>query len=135
MLATVELRRGDVRAAEKLLREAVSRLRAAQDAGFLVEAERQLAETLVRAGKIDEAEQFADHARRTVGREDVWSRGSTLHALAIVRAAQGRTDEAEALLREALVVVEPTMYRNLTDEVRASLAALQTPSAGTAARR
>jgi class 3 adenylate cyclase/tetratricopeptide (TPR) repeat protein len=135
MLATVELRRGDVRAAEKLLREAVSRLRAAQDAGFLVEAERQLAETLVRAGKIDEAEQFADHARRTVGREDVWSRASTLHALAIVRAAQGRTDEAEALLREALAVVEPTMYRNLTDEVRASLTALQSASAGAAARR
>jgi class 3 adenylate cyclase/tetratricopeptide (TPR) repeat protein len=129
MLATVEVRRGNVRAAEKLLREAVSRTRAAQDAGFLVEAERQLAETLVRAGKIVEAEQVAEHARRTVGREDVWSRASTLHALGIVRAAQGRTEEADALLREALAIVEPTMYRNLTDEVRASLDDLQRASA------
>jgi len=133
MLATIELRRGDVQAAEKLLREAVSRLRAAQDSGFLVEAERQLAEALVRAGKLDEAEQVAEHAHRTVAREDVWSRASTLHALGIVRAAQGRTDDAEKRLREALAVVEPTMYRNLTDEVRASLAALRTAQTGAAA--
>jgi tetratricopeptide (TPR) repeat protein len=130
MLGTLELRRGNVRAAEKLQREAVSRLRAAQDAAFLVEAERQLAETLVRAGKIDEAERIAEHARRIVGREDVWSRASTLHALGTVRAAQGRTEEAEALLREALEIVEPTMYRNLTDEVRASLDELRSASAG-----
>jgi class 3 adenylate cyclase/tetratricopeptide (TPR) repeat protein len=130
MLGTLELRRGNVRAAEKLQREAVSRLRAAQDAAFLVEAERQLAETLVRGGKIDEAERIAEHARRIVGREDVWSRASTLHALGTVRAAQGRTEEAEALLREALEIVEPTMYRNLTDEVRASLDELRSASAG-----
>jgi hypothetical protein len=37
-------------------------------------------------------------------------------------------------LREALAVVEPTMYRNLTDEVRASLAALRTAPTGAAAR-
>jgi class 3 adenylate cyclase/tetratricopeptide (TPR) repeat protein len=129
MLATLQLRRGNIEAAEKLLRDSVSRLRAAQDTGFLVEAERQLAETLVRAGKIAEAERVAEHARRTVGREDIWSRASTLHALGIVRAAQGRTDEAEMLLREALAVVEPTMYRNLTDEVRASLDELRSSAA------
>jgi tetratricopeptide (TPR) repeat protein len=134
MLGTIELRRGNAAAAEKLEREAVSRLRAAQDAAFLVEAERQLAETLVRAGKIDEAERVAEHARRTVGREDIWSRASTLHALGIVRAAQRQTDEAEALLQEALAIVEPTMYRNLTDEVRASLAALRTAPAGVRVR-
>jgi class 3 adenylate cyclase/tetratricopeptide (TPR) repeat protein len=134
MLGTIELRRGNVETAEKLEREAVSRLRAAQDAAFLVEAERQLAETLVRAGKIDEAERVAENARRTVGREDVWSRASTLHALGTVRAAQRRTDEAEALLQEALAIVEPTMYRNLTDEVRASLAALRAAPAGVRVR-
>ena len=89
-----------------------------------------LGNVLARAGKVDEAERVAEHARRTVGREDVWSRASTLHALGTVRAAQRRTDEAEALLREALAIVEPTMYRNLTDEVRASLTALRTAPAG-----
>ena len=134
MLATIDLRRGDVVAAEKLLRDAVSQLRTANEGGFLVEAERQLAETLVRAGKLAEAEQVAEHACRTVGRDDVWSRASTRHALGLVRAGQGRTDEAEALLREALAIVEPTMYRNLTDEVRASLAALRSAPAGVRVR-
>jgi ATP/maltotriose-dependent transcriptional regulator MalT len=109
-----------------MLRDAVSRLRAAKEAGFLVEAERQLAEELVRTGKLAEAEQVAEHARKTVGREDVWSRASTLHALGLVRAAQGRTQEAEALLEEALGIVGPTMYRVLTEQVRTSLAELRT---------
>ena len=75
--------------------------------------------------------EVAEHARRTVGREDVWSRTSTLHALGLVRAAQGRTGEAESLLQEALAVVEPTMYRHLADEVRASLETVRN-SAGAA---
>jgi tetratricopeptide (TPR) repeat protein len=103
----------------------VRRLRATQERGFLVEAERELAETLMRAGKVTEAEQIAEHAHRTVGRKDVWSHASTLHALGLVRAAQGRPDEAEELLQEALAIVEPTMYQSLADEVRASLAAVR----------
>jgi ATP/maltotriose-dependent transcriptional regulator MalT len=125
MLGALALRRGDVVRAEKVLREAVSRLRAAQESGFLVEAERQLAETLVEAGKLGEAEQIAEHARSAVGRDDVWSRATTRHALGLVRAAQGRTAEAEALLAESLAIVEPTMYRSLTEDVRAALEALR----------
>ncbi len=125
MLGAVERGRGNGDRSEKLLREAVARLRATQESGFLVEAERQLAETLVGRGKLDEAEQIAEHARSTVGLEDVWSRASTLHALALVRVAQGRTADAEALLRESLAVIEPTMYRTLADEVRASLDGLR----------
>ena len=52
---------------------------------------------------------------------DVWSNASTLHALGLVRAAQGRQDEAESLLRESLAILEPTMYRRFADDVRASL--------------
>jgi class 3 adenylate cyclase/ATP/maltotriose-dependent transcriptional regulator MalT len=125
MLGALALRRGDVVRAEKLLRDSVIRLRAAQESGYLVEAERQLAETLVQAGELSEAEQIAERARSAVGRDDVWSRATTRHALALVRAAQGRTREAEELLQEALAIVEPTMYRNLTDEVRASLDAIR----------
>jgi len=129
MLGGLELRRGNVGLAEKLLRDAVSRLRATQEGGYLVEAERLLAETLVRAGNLSEAEEIAEHARRTVGREDVWSRTTTLHALGLVRAAQGRAGEAESLLQEALAVVEPTMYRHLADEVRASLETVRSSAA------
>ena len=131
MLGTLELRRGNVERAEETLRDAVRRLRATQEHGFLVEAERRLAEVLVQAGKLAEAERIAEHALKTVGLEDVWSRASTLHALGLVRMAQGRPAEAEALLRESLAIVEPTMYRVLADEVRRSLDAVS--SSATAA--
>jgi tetratricopeptide (TPR) repeat protein len=127
MLGSLEAERGDLRRGEEILRDAVRRLRRTQEGGFVVEAERQLAEVLVSAGKLAEAEQFAQHALKAVGREDVWSRASTLHALGRVRAAQGKTAEAEALLRESLAIAEPTMYQILADEVRASLEALRAP--------
>jgi class 3 adenylate cyclase/tetratricopeptide (TPR) repeat protein len=132
ILGGLELRRGNVEHAEEVLREAVRRLRGTQERGFLVEAERQLAETLVRAGKLPEADRVAEHAQKTVGREDVWSRASTLHALGLVREAQGRTDEAEALLRESLAIVEPTMYQVFTEQVRRSLDAVRRRATATA---
>jgi tetratricopeptide (TPR) repeat protein len=124
-LGALELRRGNIPRAVELLRDGVRRLRATQDHGFRVEAERQLAEALVAAGKVTEAERLAEHAQKTVGRKDVWSRTSTLHALSLVRAAQGRVDEAEALLEQALAIIEPTMYRLLAREVLASLESIR----------
>ena len=120
-LGSVELQRGNDARAEATFREAVRLLGTTQEQGFLVEAERGLAEALVRVGKLGEAERVAEHALRTVGPEDVWSRASTLHAIGLVRMAQGRTEEAEALLRESLAIIEPTMYAVLADEVRSSL--------------
>jgi class 3 adenylate cyclase/tetratricopeptide (TPR) repeat protein len=133
-LGTLELQRGNVGRAEDVLRETVRRLRGTQEHGFLVETERRLAEVLVRAGKLAEAERTAEHALKTVGLEDLWSRASTLHALGLVRMAQGRPAEAETLLRESLAIVEPTMYRILTDEVRRSLDAVGSSAATTAQR-
>jgi class 3 adenylate cyclase/tetratricopeptide (TPR) repeat protein len=121
MLASLELRHGNTARAEDLARDAIRRLRATQEHAFLVEAERTLAEVLVAQGRVTEAERVAEHARKTVGAQDIWSRASTLHALGLVRAAQGRQEEAEALLRESLAIIEPTMYRRFADEVRASL--------------
>ena len=90
MLASLELHHGNVPRAEELARDAIRRLRATQEHGFLVEAERTLAEVLVAQGRVTEAERVAEHARKTVGAQDIWSRASTLHALGLVRAAQGR---------------------------------------------
>ena len=56
----------------------------------------------------EEAEQYALEARTTVGAHDMTSRATTRMALGVVRASQGREEEAEALLREALDVLEPT---------------------------
>jgi len=60
-------------------------------------------------------------AERRVGRDDVWTRASLLHARGLVLAAQGRTEEAESSFRQALEIIEPTMYAILTREIRRSL--------------
>jgi ATP/maltotriose-dependent transcriptional regulator MalT len=69
--------------------------------------------TLAAQGKLDEAERFALEARETVGREDRISLGTTTLALGVVRAAQGRDAEAEALLREAVDNFQVYDFRSL----------------------
>ena len=95
-------RSGRVDEAESTLREAVHTLKRIGDRGHLCEAQRFLAQTLVARGKVDEAERVALEAIETVGPEDQLSIWTTRMALGIVRAAQGRDDEAEQLLRESV---------------------------------
>jgi hypothetical protein len=65
---------------------------------------------LLGQGRIDEAEKFALAARETVSAEDTVSRATTRIALAQVRAAQGRHDEAETLFAEALEIVSDSEH-------------------------
>ena len=124
-LGAVYEQRGDIALAEKTFRDAVSGLRATHEQGYLAEAERRLAEVLVRQGKTDEADQVVAAAQRRVGREDVWTHASLLHAAGLVRAAQGRTAEADAAISAALEIIEPTMYAILANEIRQSLESLR----------
>jgi class 3 adenylate cyclase/tetratricopeptide (TPR) repeat protein len=101
-LAWVARHKGDLRRAERLFRESIRILAPLEDRATLCESQRGLAELLVLEGRTDEAERFALAARETVGPQDVTSLSTTTMALGLVRAAQGRDDEAEALLRDAL---------------------------------
>ena len=103
-LAEAIMAKGDDDRAEGLLREAVRMLEPLGDRGYLCESQRLLAEILVHRGELDEAERYAVEAMRTVGAQDVTSLATTRMALGLVRAAQGRDDEAETLLREAVQV-------------------------------
>ena len=76
---------------------------------------------LVARGKIDEAERYALEARETVGPHDNLSRATTRMALGIVRAAQGRDEEAEQLLREAIEVLAGTDVRLIQRELVGAL--------------
>jgi class 3 adenylate cyclase/tetratricopeptide (TPR) repeat protein len=96
---------GNVEKAEKLLRESIRLLAPMQERGTLCESQRQLAQLLLELGRVDEAEKFALAARETVSAEDLTSRSTTRVALAQVRAAQGRYDEAEELFREAVEIL------------------------------
>ena len=102
----VERRRGDLVAADRRFRDAIRILKPLEDRGTLCESQRGLAQVLVARGKIDEAERYALEARETVGPHDTISRATTRMALGLVRAAQGRDEEAESLLRDGIRVIE-----------------------------
>jgi class 3 adenylate cyclase/tetratricopeptide (TPR) repeat protein len=109
--ALVAWKLGKTERAEKIFRESIRVLKPLEDRATLCESQRGLAELLVALGRVDEAEVFALQSRETVGPEDLSSIATTTSALALVRAAQGRDDEAEALFREALDVLEKTDFR------------------------
>jgi ATP/maltotriose-dependent transcriptional regulator MalT len=120
-LGEVALRRGDMRQAERFARESIRVLKPLEDRGTLCESQRLLAEVLVQQGKLAEAERVALEAVETTGPHDVSSQASTRYALAQVRAAQGREDDAEALMRDGLERLVGTGYLSLEARATARL--------------
>ena len=76
---------------------------------------------LLAQGQLDEAERYALEARETVGPHDVSSRATTTMSLGLVRAAQGRDEEAEELLREAFDTIAATEHRKIQCETLQAL--------------
>jgi ATP/maltotriose-dependent transcriptional regulator MalT len=109
-LAWVAWRKGELERAERVLRDSIRILKPLEDRATLCESQRTLAQLLVSQGKLEEAERVALEARKTVGPQDQTSRATTRMALGIVRAAQGKDDEAETLLREAVDVISTTDF-------------------------
>ena len=105
--------RGHPDKAEKRFRESIRLLKPLGDRATLCESQRSLAQLLLEKGKIDEAERFALDARETVGPQDITSLSTTAFALGLVRAAQGRDEEAEELLRSALDTAKETDFREV----------------------
>jgi class 3 adenylate cyclase/tetratricopeptide (TPR) repeat protein len=107
---------GDLAKGEKRFRESIRLLKPLGDRAALCESQRGLAELLLERGRLEEAERFALDARETVGPQDLTSRATTAASLAMVRAAQGRDDEAEELFREAIDTVADTDFRAILYE-------------------
>ena len=105
VLGQVAWTTGNPEKAEKLFRESIRLLAPMQERGTLCESQRYLAQLLLEQGRIDEAEKYALAGRETVSAEDFASRATTRVALAQVRAAQGRDDEAETLFNEAVEIL------------------------------
>jgi class 3 adenylate cyclase/tetratricopeptide (TPR) repeat protein len=119
-------KRGEVAEAERLFREAIRILQPVEDRGSLCEVQRSLAEILLEQGKTDAAEVYALKAVETVGPQDVTSQASTRKTLALVRAAQGRDEEAEALLQESIEILERSEHvRFLSEPLKAMIQFLE----------
>jgi tetratricopeptide (TPR) repeat protein len=116
-LGGVAWRRRDYRRAEKLYREALRITLTRGDRGVLPDLQSSLSETLAALGKIEEAERLAVEVKESV-RPDDPHRGVTVSAtFAVVRAAQGRDEEAEELFVSALDQTRRTGFAILELEV------------------
>ena len=120
--AWVARHQGDARRSERLFRESIRVLAPLEDRATLCESQRGLAELLLADGRVDEAERFALAARETVGPHDETSLSTTSMSLGLVRAAQGRDDESEELLREAYDRINRTLHRSGQRDALAALA-------------
>jgi class 3 adenylate cyclase/tetratricopeptide (TPR) repeat protein len=104
-LAWIAAERQDLSRAERLFRESIRMLKPLEDRGTLCESQRGLAQVLVLLGRLEEAERVALESRKTVGPHDESSRATTRLALGLVRMAQGRDEEGEQLVQEALGIL------------------------------
>ena len=116
-LGWVAWQRDDTATAERHFREAIRVLKPLEDRAALCEVQRGLAQLLIARGQLGEAERLALAARETVGPHDRTSIATTTMALGLVRAAQGRDEEAEKLLTGAVAVVAETDFRRTELEV------------------
>jgi class 3 adenylate cyclase/tetratricopeptide (TPR) repeat protein len=113
---------GDADRAEQIVREAVRVLLSLEERAKVIEAQRTLAEIVLAKGHVEEAERWALSAVETVGMQDMMSRSNVRMVLGLVRAAQGRDEEAELLLREAIDALSESDYRNVEPEPLAAYA-------------
>ncbi len=110
-LGWIARRKGDLRKSEKLFREAVRLTSGRGDRGLLPDYQAALATTLVELGKVDEAERLALDAEANSVPEDTACHIFAMTAIASVRAAQGRDQEAEEIYRTAIDLARKSNYK------------------------
>jgi class 3 adenylate cyclase/tetratricopeptide (TPR) repeat protein len=85
--------------------------------GYRPEAQRRIARALLQLGNVTEAAGVAEEAVAVTGKDDWATIASTRMVLGQVREAQGRTDEAEKLLREAIDVMGRTEFSPFEEQL------------------
>jgi tetratricopeptide (TPR) repeat protein len=133
-LGEIRLEAGDVDGAEQALKESLRLLSPLRQRGSLVEAQRLLADVMLARGRVDEAERYALAASETVGREDAWSRALALSTLGLVRAAQGRFEDAERLIAKSESIGAATGFDSLRRRLRKRRTAFELTRAAAPAR-
>jgi ATP/maltotriose-dependent transcriptional regulator MalT len=125
-LARLAWMRGDLVAAERVTRELIEEGQQSSDRSIVLTANRLLGETLIEAGRLDEADvALAAAVAVSVDTGDRWSR-TELHALrAQIRILRGEFDEARRLIEESLATLrtDDVAAVSVVDGVRGLLAA------------
>ena len=103
-----EMWAGNPEAAESALRESSEALENIGDRDLLPSVAAFLAEALYMQGKLAESEHWANVSARTAGSDDREAQADWRCVQAKLLARQGRFDEAEAMGREALEIVDRT---------------------------
>ena len=116
-MADVAFEKGDLKRSEKLLRESIRLLAPLGQHRELAESQAELARVLAEQGKIDEAERFVGEAQEYLPSAEPQLRLFIVLALAAVRTAQERQDEAEELFVEALAITDEVDFTALEAEV------------------
>jgi tetratricopeptide (TPR) repeat protein len=114
-LGEIAYRRGDLPSALDLHQRSLALVR--EHVGFRPERERRIATVLLEMGEIAQAESNAEDAVSVTAKDDWSTVASTRSVLGTVRAAQGRYQEAEQLLREAADVVAGTEFNGWEEEL------------------
>ena len=110
-LGWIARRQGDLRKSERLFREAVRLTGGRGYRGLLPDYQAALATTLADLGKVDEAERLALEAADNAVPEDTSGRVFAITAVASVRAAQNRDDEAQELFESAIELARKSKLR------------------------
>ena len=116
-LADAAFEKGDLKRSEKLMRESIRLLAPLGQLRELAEARAELGRILAEQGKVDEAERFVAEAHEHLPTAKPGLRMVILLALASVRTAQEREDEAEELYIEALGICDETDFTALGADV------------------
>jgi predicted ATPase/class 3 adenylate cyclase len=118
----IEMLAGDSAAAERALRAGFDAAVAFGEQGFQVTVAALLAHALVDQGRIDEADRFTALSRSAAAEDDVASQVLWRSAQARILVVRGALDEAEALARRAIELVEQTDDVNMHADTLAVLA-------------
>jgi len=115
-IAEVALEKHDPKRAEKLIREAIRLIAPLGQHLELAQSQAQLAVALAEQGKVDEAERFVLEAQEHLPITEPFLQLAITIALASIRTAEDREDEAEALYREALALADELDFAALQAE-------------------
>jgi tetratricopeptide (TPR) repeat protein len=112
---------GDLSAAESVLAEGIEVLRSMGETGFLSTSAAALAEVRFNLDRDDEALEASRLSEQLAAPDDVASQSGWRSVRGRILARWGRADEAEALAREAVEIIDATDHLTFRGDARRSL--------------